>query len=638
MAVSWSDLTKEQRDQVVVEWDGMEVPYQRILDTATKFQTTPDVIEHLGTWQGKLMSRVADTMVGRGFLRAAQGAEDVAYTGLELTAKAGFAPKGFLEKVQANRAKQAEFDDFITRGGQTEEILGPVGARIFDGAIRSSAKFAIPGGVGLQGTKALGTIYGMAAAESGNDAHNQALEAGASESEALLYAAKRAFVDAGVMFLMGRFATSKGLSTLEEGLSPGMRAAAQRVLNKNGVADDLAAMVKSIGGGAGVEAIEESTQDALGQIMEMGSGYRDAFNWQQNLEAGLTGAVAAGTTQSISTLAEKLNGLQPEIENAVIGTAAAEAFVPQATSEQIEAVLQTTGIKDLQEAMPGLEIKNAQQAEAVRAEVERQAAEMKRDADMVTELVAKPGQDVTLRGVPEPTNAKEAVAAASGVMTARTYQELHDIAQRYGQEGYYSPGRLSQAVVDAEIRKAGLHTKDSVAKMVDEVMLNPGTLDVHKQEAMTIRGADIEGALLELSQKIGQAESPGQIANFEAEMDALGKELARIGNALQLGGTPAAQLMAFRRLGQTAQWGPMGAIASATTAKKAPLSDAERIDVVKDATELQHTTKALEAVEEAARDDRAMEGLKDANTMQATEDLMTLYEKANQLLTGGCDL
>lgn len=643
--LQWEDLTPEERDYVTVGWDGREVPLQRVLDTAAKHKTSPQNIMSLGTPQGKFMARVADTMVGRGFLRAAQGFEDVAYTGLELAAKSGLAPKSTLGNIQARRASQDSFDEFITRGGQTEELLGPVGARVFDGAIRSTAKFAIPGGVGLKGTKALGTIYGMVGAESANDAHNQAIAAGAEPGEALLYAGQRAAIDIAVMGVMGRFATSKGLATWEEGLSPGLRAAASRVLNKNGVADDLAVAIKGIVGGAAIETVEEGTQTALGQVLELANGYRDDFDYQQIFEASLTGAVAAGTTQSVATAAEKykpiaakLDALQPQIENATIGVAAAESYMPQSSSEQIEAVLNTTGFQDLKQTVPDLPVKNAEQAEAFREEVKRQAEELQRDSQMVSEVAAKPGQDVSLLGVPEPQNAKEATAAASGVMTARTYQELESAAQRYGQEGYFSPGRTSQAKVGAEARKLGLHTKDNATRIAEEVIANPNALTSLKQEALKIRDADVEGEIFKLNQALDQAETPGQVANLMAEIDTLNNEGLRLVNAMQLGGTPAAQMLALRRTAQTSQYGPVGILASAITNKKAPLTNAERNDLTKDALELQKQSKAVDAVEEAAFEQQALKGLEEANQTQASEDLMSLYEKVNTLLKSGCDL
>lgn len=164
---------------------------------------------------------------------------------------------------------------------------------------------------------------------------NEADQLGLTGGERAFYAGKKAVIEGGITWLMGRFGEKLGLTTMEETLSPGMRNATQQFVQKSGIVEKIKSLAKGVGG-ATMEAAEEAFIDVMHQGNELDAGSKQKFDWERLLESGAAGLAGAGAAKTIQQIGKTLNRSPQTLQDTVAGVKAAEIALRAADAKQTE--------------------------------------------------------------------------------------------------------------------------------------------------------------------------------------------------------------------------------------------------------------------------------------------------------------
>lgn len=353
-------LTAEDYDTTVVDYNGKKVPYKQIREAAAKHGVHPEAILYRGTAAGRFEAGLGTVPTGQFLQRAGIGIVDVVTAGLDLASRAGV-PGIDREKLQRNKRIQHDFLDLIDREGGIEAQFGESANRIFNSASESIGKV---GAAGVGGTVA---VY----AAIGGDVYDNSLisaeEQGLKGIDAHIYAGKQAAAELGTMAIMGQVARGMGLRTLEESFGRGVTPTVSRLSSKLGL-KDTAAKVASLAAGAGIEAGEESITEVIQQAIDVNEGFREDFDFASILEAGATGAIAAGAVQTTQAMQEKMQNAGPMIEQTLQAAEDAQAKLADMPAAEVEDILERSveelmplpGVKDLDFLVEGVKRSEAE--------------------------------------------------------------------------------------------------------------------------------------------------------------------------------------------------------------------------------------------------------------------------------------
>lgn len=325
-------LTAEDYETTVVDYNGKKVPYKKIREAAEKRGIAPEAILYRGTAAGRFEAGLGSVPTGQFLQRAGIGIVDVVTAGLDLASRAGV-PGIDREKLQRNKRIQHDFLDLIDREGGIEAQFGETANRIFNSASESIGKV---GAAGVGGTVA---VY----AAIGGDVYDNSLisaeEQGLKGIDAHIYAGKQAAAELGTMAIMGQVARGMGLRTLEESFGRGVTPTVSRLSSKLGL-KDTAAKVASLAAGAGIEAGEESITEVIQQAIDVNEGFREDFDFASILEAGATGAIAAGAVQTTQAMQERMQNAGPMIEQTLQAAEDAQTRLADMPAAEVEDLLE----------------------------------------------------------------------------------------------------------------------------------------------------------------------------------------------------------------------------------------------------------------------------------------------------------
>ena len=305
-----------QPDQTVL-WAGRPVTKSAVDRAAAARGVSPDTIMELGTPAGRFEAAFAQSAVGQTVLRAGEGIKQISETVTANLARA--AGRGDIAaRIHNDRNQRNEFLSFAEQGGDLSSVLGERANRIYNQTTQSlgnvGATAVLTGPVG---------VYSMMAADAWESGLDEAQRAGLAGVASIGHAARKATIEGGVTFLMGRI---PGVASLEESFSPAMRNAAAKQLEKAGVSG----LLQKLGGEAGgiaAEAAEEVFIAGGQQLNEMSAGLRKEFDWSDILDAGLSGAAARGAVGTSVKLNNALRGIEKSLPDVSKGTRAAEIDV-----------------------------------------------------------------------------------------------------------------------------------------------------------------------------------------------------------------------------------------------------------------------------------------------------------------------
>lgn len=343
----------------LIDFNGEKIPASRIVKVAQDNNVSPETIARMGTWQGRVTAKLAQTVPGRAALSAAEGVGSFGPTVIGLGDKAltavGINDGSLSANLKRQQELRNEYLNFVDQDGDTKALLGERGARIMDGVLQSTAKFATAGAGGVA------AVYATIGADAMDSSLNEAKDLGLEGAEAGWYATKKAVVEVGVTALFGKIAKKLGLKSFEEILTPGTRRAAHSLVEKTGAAEKLGKLASTIGGAAS-EAGEELLIDAVSQGIEQGENGKD-FDWDRFVDAGISGVVSTGAAQSVKSLASKINKLASgdTVEQSFKGVKAAESAIEKltdpTTSADSENQLTEESLRKLTEGVNAKEFK-----------------------------------------------------------------------------------------------------------------------------------------------------------------------------------------------------------------------------------------------------------------------------------------
>jgi hypothetical protein len=230
-----------------------------------------------GQRANEFLGDLGQSMTGHGALALSTGAE----TG---TARSMAAMARLVDNDAANEwltgdiIKTEKFLADATQKNKTKEVLGEKGSQIFEGALSSL------------GSNLPAMVFGQAAVLS--QVATNTFEEELSKGAETLDAAQHAVVETGITFWMGRMAGRAGARTMEEQLSPAMRAAGKLIAET----PSLKAMAVGIGG----EAFEEGLINGIRQHLDINDPKKTdktTFDFDEFFTAAATGAAAAGAAK-----------------------------------------------------------------------------------------------------------------------------------------------------------------------------------------------------------------------------------------------------------------------------------------------------------------------------------------------------
>ncbi len=274
-------------DDASVYWGGRQVSKSAILKAAEQRGVSPDAIMRLDTWQGKTEDWLAKRPLGNVALRVTEGFQGVADTVVGGVARAAGYPD-VARNVAANRRKREEFLSMVEKGGDIERTLGQRGARIFNNSVQSATE------VGLVGiSKAPLAVYSYVVGSEFERAMDDGEQHGLEGSDLVSYAGRRAAIEGTMSLLMGKLAKKAGAYTLAESVNPAAGNAIRKFLDAPDVKSKLVAASKSLGGMA-AEGVEELLTNGAIQANDLSFGVRDGFDFNELLDAGLSGVTMRG--------------------------------------------------------------------------------------------------------------------------------------------------------------------------------------------------------------------------------------------------------------------------------------------------------------------------------------------------------
>jgi hypothetical protein len=587
-------VTESEAAAPTMEWGGRQVDKADIERVAHEQGVVPESIARLGTWQGRLESRLAKSAVGQSLLRAEQGLSDLGATAISLGSRAGILPQSMGDHVRREQKQREDYLSFIERGSDLESLMGDRGSRIYSGLARSMPKLAASG---LSGGAAVLSTIGAEAYDTGLEEAKQNHLEGVS---AHAYAGSKALIETGVTFLMGSLGKSLGLTTMEEALSPAMRNAAANVAQKAGLTGKVASFMANhpkLAGAAGsqMEAAEEMLIDGLHQMNESAES-GGSFNLGRQLESYLGGVMGGTLAHRAVGLADGLNKkLQMDrLGETIKGVKGAEDFLttrPQAdidilapgmTRREFEAA---TGIKKTSsifrdEFLNAVDFyRNKQNAPAgdttalddFQGEDGYQPIEPPQAAEIASDSPAEVMKDTQAS---EPTgneaqpDENEAIFAAKKAFLKEYGAELGidagnpaspserrtAIAFQAQQEGYAQRG---VQIAEDVLNKRRYATRIEVA-------------------GMTLRGAEIKAERAALKSAMETQTDPVLKAASLKQYDDLQREAETLVKALDFGGSEAGRDLNFRKFAVPEDWDEATNVVRAEATKAAPLTQEER--------------------------------------------------------------
>lgn len=622
-----------------VRWGDKMVPAQAVVEYARSRNVSPETVMRLGTWQGRTEARLARTAPGRLLMAAEQGLGDIAVTGLSLASRAGLAPARMSANLHREQRLREEFLSMVEAGGDLESLLTPRGARMVNNATRSVAKVAATAPAGPL------AIYGNIGAEAFDSGLAQAEQEGLLGTEAFKFAGWQSGMEVGVTLLMGQVARGMGLETVEEMLSPGMRAAAGRLTKDLGLKELFKQGAKRAGAtaaGGSVEAWEESTVAALQQVGEVFAGIRDKFDAEPILEAGGTGLIATGGVGAARSINTKLKQQQPKIRETVKGVLAAEEAIglvedtPQHAPEAQEELAQ--------EQAPTAEQQESEQSQETPAEVSRTARRFFQQA--TPEMLEKARTQLNRKEFEALTGLKNTSSTFrdSFRQTLRSYETAATVESEASPAGESTPSEPPRTIDPAQTvaeqpfentsarnammaRDRGLldlsdlppadHesfqqsldtavTNNVAARALDiarDVKLNPRTLTPVETAGMVVRAAELKMAFEAATDAIAAATDTGEQRIRAAEANRIQDEFDQVSTALRLAGTQTGRALAARKLTIDQDFSLVNVTRRAAAVNGKPLTLDERKTFEKMTRRLARLQKRLDAIEGRAGKD-----------------------------------
>lgn len=318
-------LTEQQAESQFVDWGGTRVSPNQIREVAKARGTTPEAILRLGTWQGRLESRLASTTAGQTVLRAELGLSDLAVSALSLGARAlgkgaglGDEAEFMVRNLHYQQNRRRQFLDEVEKGGDIQALFGPRGNRIFNGVVESGTK------IGVASPAGTAAVYSTIGAETFDKSLQQAKEAGKTGGEQLDFALRSTTIELATTILMGQIGKRFGVSSPEEALSPALRAQAAKIAKDITPTKSLLKAAGSVTGAAVSEKLEEGTIALLRQGVEVDQGLRGSFDWGEIYESAATGFFAGGFFGTARELGQRFNNNRQKMTEAAKGVSAAE--------------------------------------------------------------------------------------------------------------------------------------------------------------------------------------------------------------------------------------------------------------------------------------------------------------------------
>lgn len=307
---------EETDQQARVMWAGRPTTLAKIRKVAAANKVSPETIMELGSTAGHIESRLASTAAGQLVLRAGEGIKSVGESITANVARATGYPD-IAARIHADRRQREEFLTFVEKGGDLQSVLGDRGSRVFGqtaqslGAVGSAA---VAGPVG---------IYAHAIGSNWEEGLDEAQRHGMDGGDAIGHAGRKAVIDAGLTFLMGRAGKSIGLESLEESLSPAAKNAVAKQLAGPGIQGTLKRVAKEFGGWS-AEGVEEMLIAGGQQVNEMSSGHRAEYDWESILEAGASGVAGRGAVGAIQQVSKQIGRIEKILPDVAAGARAAE--------------------------------------------------------------------------------------------------------------------------------------------------------------------------------------------------------------------------------------------------------------------------------------------------------------------------
>jgi hypothetical protein len=304
-------------EQANIMWAGRPTTMAKVRRVAEVHKVSPQTILELGTTAGHAESRLASTAAGDLVLRAGEGIKEIGETiGASLSRAAGHPEMA--ARVHAERKQREEFLSFIEKGGDLQSVLGDRGSHVMTSTTQSISSMAgastLAGPVGL---------YSHIIGQSWESGLDDAQQHGLDGIDAVGHAGRRAIIDGGMMYLMGRAGQAIGVETTQVALSPAAKNAVSKVLSQAGPKAAMLRVAKETGGWAAT-GVQQALIAGGHQINDMASGLRPGLDWNEMFDAGMSGVIGrgfVGASQALNGHLKKIETKLPEIAN---GTRAAE--------------------------------------------------------------------------------------------------------------------------------------------------------------------------------------------------------------------------------------------------------------------------------------------------------------------------
>lgn len=664
--VEFEPIQPEPDPEPTINWGGRPVRKSEIERVAREQGVDPATIARLGTWQGRLESRLAKSAVGQTLLRTEAGISSGVQGVLSLGSRAvhGVANKAALtlglssspepfqdsfgEAIRRDRQRRADFLSFIERGSDIETVLGERGNRIYSGVASSIPKMAV---AGLGGPTAVLSVIGAEAFDTGLE---EAKERGLTGISATGYAGAKSLIETGVTYLMGKVGQELGITTMEEVLSPAAQHAVAQHVARTGITRQISDfMVKNpkLAGliGAKMEAAEEVVIDGLHQMIENAISGGE-FDLGRTVEAGMAGLMGgtfahkgmhlaqrvheriksdnlAKTLQGIVDSENFIAGSSPDVASQLRPGMDAKAFEEltgqtDTTPEYRDAFVDAADYYKKETADPSavdaLKSHDFHGEDGYKPLPEQksttdEAPSSPQDATQGPETTTEPPDANVAPEAPQGlTDDAPPTAGVPGGVAAPENSPEYFAAKKaflaeYGEElgivaGQPVATREKRADVAMQAKQEGY--PERAKQIAEDILANNREATRLETAGMVIRGADIRAQRDFIKGTMLAESDPVQKASALRAFDDLQREAETIARALDVSGSEAGRSLQFRKFAVPDDWSPEMVVVRAEATKTTPLTPKEREEFIDKAEKQDKASKEVDAVEAKAGEER----------------------------------
>lgn len=558
-----------------------------------------------------------------------------------------------------------------TAGEVSESVISSLveqylGARLLGGAGKGAALDKAK-----RATRAAMLYTGVSA---GNHALTEAKdELGLEGAKRWGYAGSIGAINSAFIAAGGKLAQKLGVEDVAQAMFSDTTPVIANVLAKSGVKKALSTLVKGLGGATlegGEEAGTEFTAgltkaafdgDPEGALDRMIAKTQDKDFIKSVGMAGLTGVAARGAVGAINNLngaLQKAKGMLPEALNQIgesvrsrneidrlatereqEGDIAAEAVPAEPDQAPVAPEREQPPVTPPAEAGPVEAPQGAPLAPAPDAAAAAPPSVEPVAGTPPAAAPATPPGEPAMEGEPE-----VAVEPAGPVVSPPAdpiklaNASMAELARSLGRgESYYSPG--TRGLREAGELAVAANVPERAIGIATDILENGRPLTSIEEIGLGLRAQKISAQLQQKRAEIAQSDDETTLRSLAAEANQLGQEFDTIRDALEMGGTDPARVLAYRRWAFPDDLTEENIVARVKVARKAPATK-EDIDFAKQVSK-DHSANAkkLEAARKKQKEAIASQALTEMKKEgPPADDAAGINARIIELLKAGCNL